>query len=66
MSRLPSHAPHYPHLVGGVECSPAPSSWVDGLGVAVLAVVIGSLIPACVLAWLAERGRGHVRIEKEG
>lgn len=66
MSRLPAHAPRYPHLVGGVECSPAPRCWVDGLGVAVLAVVLGSLVPACVLSKLAERGaRKHIRVEEK-
>ena len=49
-----------PHRLGGREVEPAPRSWVQALGIVVVALAL-AVIPGAWLLWL---GR-HVRILKE-
>lgn len=51
------------HRIGGVEVEPAPRSWVQALGIVVVALAF-AVIPGAWLLWLARRCR-TVRILKE-
>jgi len=64
VSRLPAHVARHPHLVGGVECSPAPLTRLDGVAVALVAIAL-SLLPGCVWHWVARQAPNHVQIETE-
>lgn len=52
MARAQTHQ----HRVAGVECEPAPSGWVDALGVLVVAMVL-TAVPQFIWDWISRRER---------
>lgn len=64
MTPQPGRARTHAHLLGGVECEPAPRGPIEALGAAVVAAAL-ALTPSRFLRLVAARVSQHVSIERE-